>query len=162
MQSIYQVMARAVMIHLGSWDLAGHSWRSGHSVVVPAHSLLMEDAEDLVTDLIHLVNVRPLVGKKGIMKRLISKVYYRGTGGGSRFNQGSSFIGSTFVGSSFGSSSCNQPPFEFGRCGNNFQRWSYVWQTGSCRPYIYSGCGGSQNANRLLKVLFRISLTVFF
>merc|ERR1712025_587906 len=63
-----------------------------------------------------------------------------GSGGGSRLNEGSSFGGSSFV-----SSSCNQPPFEYGRCGNNFQRWSYIWQTGSCQPYIYSGCGGSAN-----------------
>ena len=41
--------------------------------------------------------------------------------------------------------SCNQAPYEFGNCGSNLRRWTFVWQTNSCEPFIYSGCGGGGN-----------------
>ena len=45
-------------------------------------------------------------------------------------------------------SPCNQNPFVFGSCQSNLKRWTYVWQTRSCQPYIYSGCGGGGVQNR--------------
>lgn len=41
--------------------------------------------------------------------------------------------------------SCNQAPYEFGNCGSYLRRWTFVWQTNSCEPFIYSGCGGGGN-----------------
>lgn len=41
--------------------------------------------------------------------------------------------------------SCNQAPYEFGNCGSNLRMWTFVWQTKSCEPFIYSGCGGGGN-----------------
>merc|ERR1712130_931721 len=63
--------------------------------------------------------------------------------GRSSSNSNSFFSSSSSSPSS--SSSCYGDPFEFGECGGGLRRWSFVWQTGSCQIFLYSGCGGGSN-----------------
>ena len=50
-----------------------------------------------------------------------------------------------------GSSPCNQQPFVFGPCQAALRRWTYVWQTRSCQPFLFSGCSRSRGVeNRFI------------
>lgn len=137
----FQLQDRTAMTNLQSKDHAEASSPNGLIVKALVFSSHMEDAEVLAIGLTLKLNASQLVGKTHNLVLYLRTMIFRG---GSRFNQGSfpSF------GSSFGQSSCNQSPFLYGNCGGNFRFWSYVWQTNSCQPFTYSGCGGGSLANR--------------